>query len=128
MHRLRAFLLLLSILTLWVASGFLHFDIPFTNYSLYAWHVYLFATLCRFIPHPFFKRFNRAFWMWTDQGVNVFHGGNEDVTVSSKVGYREEQGSKTAATMAAVINSLWYIGTGQKNHCISAIERDEEHY
>ena len=39
MPRLKAFLLLLSILTLWLSSGFLHFDIPYENASKYEWRM-----------------------------------------------------------------------------------------
>lgn len=128
MHRVRAAFLLLSIFALWVSSGFLHIDIPFTDFSLYGWHFYLVATVMCHTPSKTLKRSGLAFWLWTDQGVNVLHGGDEDITVSSKVGKRKKMGSKTATTMAAVIDALWYIGTGQKNHCISAIERDEVHH
>lgn len=128
MHYVKAFLLLSSILSLWVFSATLHSTIPFTDIELYAWHVYVVATVCCFSPWAKARRWGVAYWMWTDQGVNVFHGGDEDVTVSSKVGERQEKGSETATVMALVINFFWRLVTGQKNHCISAIERDEEHH
>lgn len=128
MQYIKAVFFLLSILVIWVGSAFLHIDIPFTDFTLWGWHLYLAATLLRFMPNKAMRRWGLSFWMWTDQGVNVLLGGNEDVTVSSKVGYKAEQSSKTATAMALVINFFWYLGTGQKNHCINAIERDEVHY
>lgn len=128
MHYIKAKLLLALILVIWVGSAFSHIDIPFTDYSLWGWHLYLIATLLRFMPNKAMNRWGLSFWLWTDQGVNVILGGNEDVTVSSKVGYKQLNGSKTAHVMALIINFFWYLGTGQKNHCIEAIEYDEEHY
>ena len=128
MTTIKAVLFLITILLVWVGSAFLHTDIPFTDFTLWGWHLYLLATVLRFMPNEAMKRWGQSFWMWTDQGVNVILGGSEDVTVSSKVGYKAEQGSKTATAMALVINFFWRVGTGQKNHCINAIERDEEHY
>ena len=66
-------------------------------------------------------------WIAQDQLVNVIHLGNPDVTVSSKVGYMSEQGSKTARAMERVIDWLFYVATGQENHCFVSIERDEKH-
>ena len=128
MHLVKAKLFLLLILVIWGGSAFLHTDIPFTDFTLWGWHLYLLATVLRFMPNEAMKRWGQSFWMWTDQGVNVILGGSEDVTVSSKIGFKQESGSKTAHVMALVINFFWYLGTGQSNHCISAIERDEEHY
>lgn len=75
-----------------------------------------------------FKRYRWAFYIAQDQAVNAILGGNPDVTVSSKVGYMAEQGSKTAKAMAVVIDFLFYVAVGQKDHCAESIERDEEHY
>jgi hypothetical protein len=128
MHYIKAKLFLLLILTIWVGSGFLHIDIPFTEFTLWGWHVYVLATALRFAPNAAMRRWGLSFWLWTDQGVNVILGGNEDVTVSSKVGYLQETGSKTAHTMALVINLLFKLAVNQDNHCKASIERDEEHY
>jgi hypothetical protein len=128
MAYVKAFFKLSTILGLWVYSATLHSTIPFTNFEIYGWHVYLFATICRFSPFALARRWGEAYWLWTDQGVNVFHGGDEDITISSSVGKKHEDGDETGTIMAKVINFFWYLGTGQKNHCISAIERDEEHH
>ena len=128
MHYIKAKLLLIAILLIWIGSAFLHMDIPFTDFTLWGWHMYLVATVVRFIPNKLCQRWGLSFWMWTDQGVNVILGGNEDVTVSSKVGYMAEQGSKTAAAMAKVIDLLFKLAVNQDNHCAVSIERDEEHY
>ena len=115
MHFMKAKLLLLSVAVVWayIIIVLLPIMLPVTLLA---------------IPFEGLRRYRYAMWISTDQLVNAIHNGNPDITVSSKVGYMAEQGSKTATTMAAVINSLWYIGTGQRNHCIKAIERDEEHY
>lgn len=80
------------------------------------------------IPFKKLRLYRRSLWMAQDQDVNVIFGGNEDITVSSKVGYLSESGSKTALGMAKVIDFLFYIAIGQENHCIASIERDERHY
>lgn len=74
------------------------------------------------------KRYRYSLWISTDQLVNAIHNGNPDVTISSKVGYMAERGSKTAQTMASVIDLLFKLAVGQENHCQASIERDEEHY
>ena len=67
-------------------------------------------------------------WIAQDQMVNALHRGNPDVTVSSKVGYMSEEGSKTARAMEKVIDFLFYVAVKQENHCQVSIERDEQHY
>ena len=67
-------------------------------------------------------------WIAQDQLVNAVHAGNPDVTVSSKVGYMSQQGSTTARCMEVVIDYLFYVATGQENHCFVSIEQDEKHY
>ena len=74
------------------------------------------------------KDYRYGLWIAQDQDVNTILGGNPYITVSSKVGYRAEQGSKTAQAMAKVIDLLFKIAVGQENHCAESIERDEEHY
>lgn len=80
------------------------------------------------------KAASYSFWIWQDQGVNVIvsifamRPANPDVTVSSKVGYMAENGSKTAAAMAFIIDWLFWIAIRQKNHCYASIERDEKHH
>lgn len=124
----KAKLLLLSILIVWIGSAFLHWDIPYTDYSFYLGYVYISATLAVLSGNARLKRRGRAWWMITDQAVNVVHGGNEDVTVSSKVGYMASKGSDTAQAMEKAINAFWYLIFKQKDHCNKAIERDEVHY
>lgn len=128
MSNIKAKLLLLLILVIWGGSAFLHVDIPFTDFTLWGWHLYVLATILRFAPNDTMNRWGLHFWLWTDQGVNVILGGNCDVTVSSKVGYRKLNGSKTAIAMASVIDFFWELATGLENHCVSAIEHDEEHF
>lgn len=66
-------------------------------------------------------------WIAQDQLVNAIHNGNPDITVSSRIGWMAEQGSKTAASMAVVVDWLFYVAIGQVNHCRASIERDEDH-
>lgn len=80
------------------------------------------------IPVKRLRKYRYGLWISTDQLVNAIHGGNPDVTVSSKVGYMAEQGSKTAKAMAVVIDFLFKVAVNQDNHCAVSIERDEEHY
>lgn len=67
-------------------------------------------------------------WIGQDQLINAVHGGNPDVTVSSKIGYMSEKGSRTAKAMESVVDWLFYKAVKQENHCKESIERDEEHY
>jgi hypothetical protein len=67
-------------------------------------------------------------WIAQDQLVNAIHNGNPDVTISSRVGWMAERGSRTAAAMADVIDWLFYVAIGQRDHCRASIERDENHY
>lgn len=67
-------------------------------------------------------------WIAQDQMVNAIHNGNPDITVSSRVGYMSANGSKTARVMEIVIDFLFYIAIGQRNHCAVSIEYDEDHY
>lgn len=113
--RIRAKLLLLSIALTWGALIILMspFQLP--------------VTLLGALGEPF-KRYRYGIWIAQDQFVNVIHGGNPDVTVSSKIGYMAAQGSKTATAMAVVVDWLFKKAVGQENHCAVSIEHDEEHY
>ena len=115
MHFLRAKLLLLSVTLVWlyILIVLLPIILPVTLLA---------------IPVKGLRRYRYSLWISTDQLVNAIHNGNPDVTVSSKVGYMAEQGSKTAKAMAVVIDLLFKVAVGQDNHCYASIERDEEHY
>lgn len=67
-------------------------------------------------------------WIGQDQLINAIHGGNPDITVSSRLGFMAIKGSKTALVMEKVVNFLFYISVGQKDHCRASIEHDEQHY
>jgi hypothetical protein len=73
-------------------------------------------------------RYTYGLWIAQDQLVNAIHGGNPDITVSSRVGYLSQQGSQTARYMEIVIDWLFYKAVKQENHCRVSIEADEEHY
>ena len=85
-------------------------------------------TLLRAKRNTRLGRYTYGLWIAQDQLVNAIHAGNPDVTVSSKVGYMALQGSKTAQLMERVIDWLFYVVAGQKNHCFVSIEQDEKHY
>lgn len=114
MHFIKAKFLLLSILIVWGAliALMLPFQLPVTLAGI----------------HPKLRRYRYGVWIAQDQLVNAIHGGNPDITVSSKVGYMAEQGSKTAKAMTVVIDFLFKVAVNQDNHCQASIERDEEHY
>ena len=73
-------------------------------------------------------RYTYGLWIGQDQLVNAIHAGNPDVTVSSKVGYMALNGSKTAQSMAVIIDWLFYKAVKQESHCQESIEKDEVHY
>lgn len=79
------------------------------------------------IPLKRLRGYRYKLWIAQDQLVNAIHNGNPDITVSSMIGYMAEQGSKTAAAMAVVVDWLFYAAIGQVNHCRASIERDEDH-
>ena len=85
-------------------------------------------TLLRKPRSTLIGRYTYGLWIGQDQLVNAIHAGNPDITVSSKVGYMSQQGSKTARAMEIVIDWLFYVATKQENHCYVSIEKDEKHY
>lgn len=115
MHWVKAKLLLISIAIVWL-------------YVLVAISWLIIPVTLAAIKFESLRRFRYGLWIATDQLVNAIHNGNPDVTVSSKVGYMAEHGSKTATAMAYIIDLLFYIAIRQENHCAVSIERDEEHY
>lgn len=113
---IKAKLLLLSVAFVWLYLIYLM--LPFQ----------LFITvLPLIIKNKKIIKYRYNFWIWQDQGVNILFFGNPDITVSSRVGWMAEQGSKTAKAMAKVIDWLFYIAIGQRDHCAVSIERDEDH-
>jgi len=115
MHFIKAKLLLLSVVVVWA-------------YILVVLSLLIVPVTLLAIPFESLRKYRYSLWISTDQLVNAIHMGNPDVTVSSKVGYMAEQGSKTAKAMAAVIDLLFKVAVNQENHCAVSIERDEEHY
>lgn len=115
MHWIKAKLLLLSIAIVWA-------------YVILALSWLILPVTLAAIKFESLRKFRYGLWIATDQLVNAIHAGNPDITISSRVGYMAEQGSKTATAMAYIIDLLFYIAIGQENHCAVSIERDEEHY
>ena len=114
MHRIKAKILLLLIVVIWLYLALCM--LPFQ----------LFITIAP-IWHRGLRNYRYRFWIAQDQYVNVILGGNPDVTISSKVGYMALQGSRTAQIMERVIDWIFYVAIGQKNHCFESIELDERH-
>lgn len=114
MHRIKAKLLLLSVALVWlimiIAMAPLQLPITFL-----AW------------PFKALRGYRYKIWIAQDQLVNAIHNGNPDITVSSRIGWMAEQGSKTAKYMAVVVDWLFYVSIGQVNHCRASIEHDEDH-
>lgn len=59
--------------------------------------------------------------MGWDQLVNTFFNGSEDETISSRVGRGAAAGKFRYRILGAAIDMLFYLITGQKNHCRDAI-------
>ena len=115
MHFIKAKFLLISVAVAWA-------------YILIALSPLILPVTLLAIPFESLRKYRYALWISTDQLVNAIHFGNPDVTVSSKVGYMAEKGSKTAKAMAVAIDLLFKLAVNQDNHCQASIERDEEHY
>lgn len=99
------------------------------------WPLQLALTVIGALPIKALRDLRYRFWIWQDNGVNVLvsfiatgEAGNPDVTVSSKVGMMSEQGSRTARYVEIVIDWLFLVAVGQRDHCKVSIERDEIHY
>ena len=114
MARLKAKLLLLSVALVWLFFIIVMSPIQLPVTVLAIW----------FKP---LRGYRYKLWISQDQLVNAIHNGNPDITVSSRIGWMAEQGSKTATAMAKVVDFLFYIAIGQRDHCRVSIERDEDH-
>jgi hypothetical protein len=67
---------------------------------------------------PILSYFRRLF-VAADQLLNVVFGGNEDETISSRVGKDARRGKKFACVLCRVLDWL------DPDHCEKAIEKDE---
>ena len=52
-----------------------------------------------------------------DQGVGTLFGIDADETISSYLGREHPLSWRTK-----FVDWLWYIGTGERNHCINSVE------
>lgn len=64
-------------------------------------------------------------WLSNDQYINSVFKGMEDHSISGRVGYLSLQGNKSAQLMEKVIDVVFYLAIGQRNHCRESIEWDE---
>lgn len=67
---------------------------------------------------PILSYFRRLF-VAADQLVNVVFGGNEDETISSRIGKDARRGKAFACVLCRVLDWM------DPHHCEKAIERDE---
>ena len=77
-----------------------------------------------------FKRLREyagSLWLVQDLDVNVILGGNAEVTISSRVGWMAQNGSKTALVMEKVINKIFKLVLNQDDHCRASIEATDKH-
>lgn len=92
------------------------------------WYQILVTILAWVLNNEKLNLYRYGLWIAQDQDVNALIFGNPDVTVSSKLGYMKQQGSRTAQYAANVVDKMFYIAVGQVNHCVASIEHDELHY
>ena len=116
---LKSRLILLAILLVWAGLLLLNWR---------GWWQIFVTLLSYAIKDDILALYCYGLWIAQDQDVNSMFFGNPDVTVSSKVGTLKLLGSKTALYTANVIDKMFYIATGQVNHCVASIEHDEKHY
>lgn len=60
-----------------------------------------------------------------DQCWNAIFNGNEDETISSRVGKMAECGSRLGIALEGLIDCIFAVLFGQRDHCRASIERDE---
>jgi len=82
--------------------------------------------ICIATKNPKWREWNYSIWMIQDQLVNVILSGHHLTTVSSTLGMMSYT-SKTAQSMRVVVDYLFKIFAGQKNHCRAAIEVEDVH-
>lgn len=117
--KMKAKLLLVSIFVVWTSLILLTWR---------GWYQVAMTLVSIIVRNKDFRAYVLRLWISQDQDVNCIFMGNEDITISSRVGYLSELGSKTALCMEIVINTMFYVAAGQENHCRASIERDEKHY
>lgn len=70
-----------------------------------------------------FIRYFRNVVVAVDQLFNALTGGDEDETISSRLGKAKRNGSKLAKMLCAIINTVVFWDKG--DHCANSIEEDE---
>lgn len=60
-----------------------------------------------------------------DQLGNTLCDGDPDETISSRVGKAALAGSRWALVAECLINAMFLIVTGERDHCRNSIEADE---
>lgn len=113
--RAKALLLLILLMWLWLAVTSLPLQLLIT-----------FAPF--FFDKQRLKQWRLDYWVAQDQYINAILLGNPDVTISSRVGWFARQGSQTAQVTESIINWLFFVTTGEKNHCENSYQKNKEHY
>lgn len=125
----KAVTLLFLVFIVWLAF----IVMPFGWYQLFMIFPSMLARgIAKVIPHEKIQLFrnwigNYTFKLWVsnDQYINSVFGGNEDHTISGRVGFYAIKGNPVALVMEFVINLIFWVAVGQKNHCRDSIEWDE---
>lgn len=64
-------------------------------------------------------------WLSNDQYINSLFNGLADHTISGRIGYLSLKGNRVAQVMEAVIDFIFLVVVGQRQHCRESIEWDE---
>lgn len=64
-------------------------------------------------------------WLSNDQYINSLFKGMADHSISGRIGYLSLQGNKVAQVMERVIDFIFFVAVGQREHCKESIEWDE---
>lgn len=89
----------------------------------FSWHSQFMKTFNQ-IKHQL-KSWCFTLWLSNDQYINSVFKGMADHSISGRVGYLALNGDKVAQVMEQVINFIFFVTIGQKNHCRESIEWDE---
>ncbi len=72
----------------------------------------------------------KSLWLYSlllaqDHYTHTIMGGHFLTTISAILGHMRLSGSLTGAMMADVVDYLFELATGETNHCVNAIEKDD---
>lgn len=99
-----------------ILIGLISLSIMISPYGLFG----LALTFISIVYHPL-RPYVLSLWISVDQTVNATIFGNEDNTMSGRIGALSKSGNATAIELEKFVDFLFY-----KGHCKDAIERDEK--